>query len=476
MNDTSNATPTRTKNLPWLVAAMAYVLLMALAPKLLNDPDTYSHIAIGNWIWAHGAVPTTDAFSFSMPGGEWISFAWLSQLIYAAAYSAFGWIGVAALASASIALTLGLLTHFLLRELSPKFTLLFVAATFVLLAPHLLARPHVLALPVMLCWAAALVRCMDHRAPPPYWALLLIVLWVNLHGSVVLGLGLIGPVVLEAFIESRRSEWLGIVKRWLPFTLLAIFASCLTPYGSGSLLVPLTTYSAGDALNYIAEWRPQNFGKVAPFELLLLGGIFVLSRGVTLPVVRTLVVLGLLHLALSQVRHADLLAILAPLYLAAPIARQFGENAEARAAIPMWTRWVAIGAIACITGLATMRDLRPATQITPDAAIKAAGLTASNRIFNDYSFGGYLVFGGIPTFIDGRSELFGGEFLARYNKALSLDELNDFIKLLDEYRIDATLLEPGTPAVALLDRLPEWKRVYGDGVAIVHKRINPPKT
>jgi hypothetical protein len=35
-----------------------------------------------------------------------------------------------------------------------------------------------------------------------------------------------------------------------------------------------------------------------------------------------------------------------------------------------------------------------------------------------------------------------------------------FPALLDEYRISATLLAPSTPAVALLDRLPEWQRVY----------------
>ena len=33
--------------LPWLVAAGAYMLLLALGPRLLSDPDTYSHIALG---------------------------------------------------------------------------------------------------------------------------------------------------------------------------------------------------------------------------------------------------------------------------------------------------------------------------------------------------------------------------------------------------------------------------------------------
>jgi hypothetical protein len=74
---------------------------------------------------------------------------------------------VVALAAAAIALAVGLLTHFLLRELAPAPALLMVIVAVMLLAPHMLARPHVLTLPIMVTWAAALVRCMDRRAPPP---------------------------------------------------------------------------------------------------------------------------------------------------------------------------------------------------------------------------------------------------------------------------------------------------------------------
>jgi hypothetical protein len=30
------------------------------------------------------------------------------------------------------------------------------------------------------------------------------------------------------------------------------------------------------------------------------------------------------------------------------------------------------------------------------------------------------------------------------------------------------LLAPSTPAVGLLDRLPDWKRAYADDIAVVH--------
>jgi hypothetical protein len=46
--------------------------------------------------------------------------------------------------------------------------------------------------------------------------------------------------------------------------------------------------------------------------------------------------------------------------------------------------------------------------------------------------------------------------------------------MLDEYKFGATLLAPGTPAIGLLDRLPDWQRVYSDGVAVVYLRRRVP--
>jgi hypothetical protein len=473
----SAARPFQTRAaLPLFVGTGVYVLLLMLGPRLLNDPDTYSHIAVGRWIMAHGAKPANDPFSFSMHGASWITFEWLSEVIYAVVYAISGWGGVVALAAGAISLAVGLQMRFLLREVSPALALLLVMAAVALLAPHMLARPHVLTLPIMVAWAAALVHCMDRRAPPPYWALPLLVLWANLHGSVVLAIGLIGPAVLEALLDEKRGNWARALLRWLPFTVLAVAACCLTPYGPGPLLMPFTTLGLGQALSWITEWRPQDFGHFGIFEFLLLASIFALLRGVTLPVVRALVVLGLIHFALAQVRNADLLAMLAPLYLAAPLARQFGVLAEDDEAGPVYgVSIAALGVVILATGLMLARDVRPAPEITPEASVANASLAKAGPVLNDYSFGGYLIYAGIPTFIDGRGELYGGQFVARYNRDVSLADLRDFLKLLDQYKIGATLLAPDTPAVALLDRLPDWQRVYSDDVAVVHKHLAAPK-
>jgi hypothetical protein len=123
-----------------------------------------------------------------------------------------------------------------------------------------------------------------------------------------------------------------------------------------------------------------------------------------------------------------------------------------------------------ITGLASLRSVTPPAKITPTNAIHSIDIANAGPILNDYDFGGYLDFIGIPPFIDGRAELYGQAYVLRHDHALNLQNVPDFLRLLDEYNIRATLLTPSTPAVGLLDRMPEWKRAYADDIAVVHVR------
>lgn len=462
--------------LPWLVAAGIYLVLIALAPRLLADPDTYSHIAMGRWILEHYAVPTTDPFSQTMRGEHWLAFEWLSEIAYAIAQSLDGWLAVAALAAAAAAMTFGLLTHILLREWQPVPTLIAVLAAFVLASPHILARPHMLAMPLLVAWVAALVRAVDDKRAPPWQLLPLMTLWANLHGSFTFGLAMIGAVACEALWNAPHAERLRVLRQWALFGMLALAAACLNPYGPEIILVTLRTVALGEALLVITEWQPQNFSHLGPFEILMLAGFgYALFRGVKLPLLRIVMLFGVLHLGLSQSRHADLLGLLAPLFLMRPLADQFVAMAARRAAIdmrfPAWTPVAAVVLMVSATGLVGAKHgLAPATNITPADAIKSFDVAKSGPILNDYTFGGYLDFIGIPPFIDGRGELYGAAFMLRHDRALSLQNLPDFLRLLDEYKVGTTLLTPTTPAVALLDRLSNWQRTYSDNVAVVHRR------
>jgi len=173
--------------LPLWVGIGVYALLLLVGSRLLNDPDTLWHITVGQWILDHRAMPETDVYSFTMRGQPWISMYWVAQVLYAKAYSVFGWSGPVVLAAAGSAATFALLAKLLSRHLSESTTTVFVAAALALTAPHLLARPHVLALPVMVAWVGGLIAAADRRDAPSFWLLPLIALWANLHGGFVLG-------------------------------------------------------------------------------------------------------------------------------------------------------------------------------------------------------------------------------------------------------------------------------------------------
>ena len=107
--------------------------------------------------------------------------------------------------------------------------------------------------------------------------------------------------------------------------------------------------------------------------------------------------------------------------------------------------------------------------IAPMAALAAAQAGLKGPVFNDYDFGGYLIFRGVAPFVDGRVDLYGDDFMRAYSAALNA-EGDALPRLLDRYRVTWTLLPPGVPAATALDRLEGWERVYADASAVVHRR------
>ena len=478
---------------PLVVGLLLFVVLLSVEGlPLLADPDTHWHIAIGNWILETGWVPTVDSHSHTFLGQPWIAKEWLSQLLLALAYDAGGWGAVAVLCAASIGLAFALLLRLLLRDIRLLPAALFTIAAIVMTAPHLLARPHVLAFPAMLLWVAGLVRAVEQRRAPKPLLLLAMLLWANLHGGFTLGLMLCGAFALEAVMSARNTtERTSLFVEWAKFGVAAVLIACITPYGPESMLVTFRIFRLGHVLGMISEWRSPNF-QGQPFqELILLLALYAgLSRGLKLPAVRLVITLGLLHLFLKYARNAELLVMLAPLVMAPILARQWPSMRPDRGALAGRTfleRVAALGrpagryaTLLCISlaavvaaGMIKFGGIRPPADTTPTAAfdfIHQAKL--KGPVFNAYEFGGFLIQAGIPTFIDGRAELFGGDFIKRYADAVNLRGEEPLEQLLDRYKIEWTFLSKDQPANKLLERLPGWRLAYGDDVATVFVRLH----
>lgn len=472
-----------------IVALLAWATAIGRGGQLLRDPDVFSHIAVGRWILAHREVPAGDVFSHSMPGARWIAHEWLVEVATALLYDRLGWAALAIAGATCFAAALAILAFTLLRYLPVAAMAAAVLVAWGLCFPHLVARPHVVVFPLLVVWTAALVAARaDNRAPSARATLglaLVMVLWANIHGSHVFGLGLAGMFAAEAVFDAvdRPAAWRA-VRGWAVFGTLALAASLATPHGLSGLLFPFEVQRMNYALSWINEWQQPNMQRGHVLELwLMLVLLGALSLGLRLPITRIVMVLVILHMALVHQRHAELLGLCAPLIVAPALAAELRRLGDAPLAWSLhgWLRAassiglqrgalaaavaVAIGMGAWrLPGLAVPNTYAPAAAVE---AVKRAGITG--RVFNDYDVGGYLIFAGIAPFIDGRLDMYGEPLLHRFNA------LADMPKLLADFDIGWTLFHPADPHVAELDRLPGWRRFHADDIAVVHVRTDSPQ-
>jgi hypothetical protein len=334
---------------------------------------------------------------------------------------------------------------------------------------------------LLVLWSGALFAARDTGSASPFRLLPVMVLWANLHDSYLFGLLLACYLASEAVLAGpRRLE----ARRWGLFAGLAL-AALATPNGVAGLGEPFRLMAMPALRSSFIEWRSPDFQDFQPLEIILLGLIALgLTSGVKVPLTRVLVLVGLCYMALAHTRHADLLGLVGPLAVAGSLGPQL--VAAIRSAPVSWVSRAAIRlaesaaapAVALTFAVALVLSLplvlrpimRTEDAMTPASALAAATrLGLSGRLFNSEAFGGYLVFRGIPTFIDGRVELFGNAFLARYLDAENGDErvLGD---LLNSWQIGWALLEPWQRAVSCLDHLAGWRRVYRDARAVIYVR------
>jgi hypothetical protein len=467
---------------PLCVGAGAYLFFLFVGDTLLQDSDSFWQIKIGQWILDHGAMPTNDLYSFTRTGAPWISTSWLSQVMFAFSYAQWGWTGPVILTAVGMALSVAILVHLLDAQIEAPRAVLFAMLAMLLALHHVLARPHILALPVMVAWVGLLMAAADRRSAPSWTWLPLMALWANLHGGFVLGLALIGPISLEAVEHAEKGKRLQLFLRWVLFGIGALVASCCTPYGWKTLMGATGILGLGELLSVIFEWMPANFATFTAFEGALLGLIALgYYRGLVLSAPRIFLILFLTWSALTHVRSIDAFAFLVPLVLAKPLGEMFGRPPADAAGADRWpARYLTVlGALMIVAASWTSTSLYmnhhrftfTMTQ-TPVAAVDLLEKLGVQRIFNAYQFGGYLISRDIPVFVDGRAELYGEKFVMDFFKATEGKKPELLPRLLDEYKIDATLLVADAPGPQILDQLKGWKRIYADGIAVIHVREN----
>jgi hypothetical protein len=338
------------------------------------------------------------------------------------------------------------------------------------LIPFLSARPHLLVWPILAVWTVVMMQASDARRAPALGWSALIPLWANLHGSWALGLAIAALFALDTLIAVKWDR--RVFMAWLVFGLVSTALALLTPNLVDGFLHPLHV-SQMETLQLVQEWRPSDF-KTTPWFFAVLGvvAIALVLRRPRLSVVRAFLIAALTAMALYQMRHQAVLAIVAAIVLAPA----FGQAANDRVAEDSTQRRrLYVGLAAALAALALVRlvlPLLPAeNEANPRRALAAIPPDLRHRpVFNGYTLGGPLILAGTPVYIDGRQDFYGDRFLLDYKRMLDGDEAA-FEAEAAKRGINWTFLPAkGAKLVAALDKSPHWRRLYADPAVVIHVR------
>jgi hypothetical protein len=268
-----------------LTAISALCAVFALTSiQRLNHTDLWGHVNFGRWMAEHHALPAVDPFAASPSEAPILHAAWLAQL---AAYETQHWFGNEGLVfghALLVTLTAGVLMLAVVRRGTPPvWSWTAGMAMFVLALPIVgTIRPQLFG---QLAAALCLLACAElpQRRHPLVWLPLVAAAWANLHGSVLIGVGILGIHAVGSswvlwqtstggFSSLLRDRRLHVV--WAAPLLVAL-AACLNPQGP-LLLIHTATFSEHAALAAISEWRALSPASLTGILMITSVGLTVL--------------------------------------------------------------------------------------------------------------------------------------------------------------------------------------------------------
>jgi hypothetical protein len=226
-------------------SAMAFSFLDA-------DTDLWGHIQFGKEIWEKGLIPEFDSYSYTVNGFPWINHEWLAEVSFYLIYlysDSTGLLVFKLIVGFSI---VWLLSNFYFSKEKNLFIyVLFFTALTEVFAIRFATRPQLFSLFFSTLLIVSIYKYFDGNKKWLKTFPIIFVLWVNSHGGVLAGLGVLGCIV---FIETVRSIF---QKKAIDKTLCLIFAVSVcalfvNPYGYKLLLFFLETVSKP---RDISEWK-----------------------------------------------------------------------------------------------------------------------------------------------------------------------------------------------------------------------------
>ena len=472
----------------WMVRALILVYAASCFSAADADPDLWGHLRFGAEMWETGTIPRVDTHSYTAAGQPWINHEWLTEVLFHGIYTATGSTGLLVFKLGLGLLVIQLLTSCAFARAPSLLAYAACFLTFVLaIAPGFLTRPHLLSILFLTLMLTALQRFFRGRRGAIWWIPAVMLLWVNSHGGVIAGLGLLGVVVA---VESARC-WRTGERHWRPLVAclaLSALAMLANPYGLELWrFFGRTVFTPRD----IDEWAPIPLLSTShwPFKLMALAFLGSLA----LPTAKRPWEIAIITIAtlygFKHQRHSVLAAIVMVPYLT----EQTTAALRRSRAIVHWlgdlspsfhstVRALLITFILFQIGRTTAAHWQTGFRIAvaPDVyPVEAVRFMDGNGIDGDilvpFEWGEYVIWKrpASRVSIDGRFETV-------YPPAV-IDASFDFMagregwrRIVDDYPPDIVLSRKSDHGHWLLSQQPGWQRIYEDGIAAIWVPVTEP--
>lgn len=459
--------------------------------------DLWWHLAAGRATLSEG-LPLTNLWSWTAPDAPWSHHSWLSSVIFYLVYRT----GVGGLLALCFLLYAG--TCALLWRLARLRGGVFAASLITGLGGLLLLgnfgiRPFLFG---NICFALCLLLVEE----PEGWLQrrrlrlgLLFALWANLHGSVLLGLAVLLVYLVGDGLRVARGRRLDRDPRGRLLDLLvAVGASCITPRGPATLLLPLDyvrqSYGQKNGiLTIISEWQPLELQSalgvvVTCFIVIVFGSVLFARRRPRLSTF--FVALLFTGFATQQVRHIPLMVLACAPLAGVSLTRSLPEQFVGRLSGLKELHRAARGG-PLLTGLGLLLGLcvfppngssylslidrgsleglssraHPTTLIDE---LGSRGRAAPKRLLNNFDWGAAILWELSPhveVFIDARNDCYPEDVVEDY---ITLRWMKvGWREVIERRAPDALAFPPEEPLVAALRVDPGWAVSWEDDSAVL---------
>ncbi len=432
--------------------------------SLLNDPDLWWHLADARLLTTTHHFIQTEPYSFTVANERWINPEWLSELPCWFAYRIFALRGIYLVAWLALyANILFVYWRGFFAARHPGAAFWAACLGFVLMAVN--AGPRTILFGYLAMSAELLILEAANRGRKNLLWLLppLFAVWINLHGTWLIGIALLALYILCGLFKVRLNALEQVAmppadrNRMLVVFVASVAALMVNPYGWRLVWNPLDMiFNQKINIAAVSEWQPLKLGSMEGAGVLLAIALMVLAsciRGRRWTLFEMAVVFFAWFAAIDHVRFMFLAAVLTGPILAKDFARSFCSAPDEKT-IPAMNALLAAGALCFV---AFWIPSEAALQKTVESYFPLQTIRSIEpgwRTFNLDYVGGRMVFDGKSPFVDSRIDIF--EHRGVFQDYLRAMSIIDPLAVLDRYHVDHVLVRDAQPLSYLLKRTPGW--------------------